>query len=296
MRRELRPHGAYTKRPRPIRRLLVVVLALAAAGALAVTGIALGAGSSTTALQFSPANPHGVFTSGRLYFGTRTEYTDLTRTTRIQLQLDDDFQFTPNAFPKCNPAAISGDMTMQEALEACGPAAGAAKNAWLWPATGTKFSNGQAQFNLTPTTEFPTACVLVFNGSGATSEVLLFIRIKLEGADPIDCGAPQTNTDGHTSFLVRGDLKANPAIGGDYRDPDNCSAPDPRRGCQIDLINVSDGPLRLTQLNVRIRREGYLRARCVDPPAGNRQWNLRGVFTYATPAGTQTATKSQTCT
>lgn len=296
MRRGLRPHRAYPKRPRPIRRLPAVVLALAAAGALAVTGIALGAASSTTSLEFSPSNPHGVVTSGRLFLGARTEYTDppTQRTTRIQHQLDDDFQFNPNSVPKCNPAAISGDMTMQEALQACGPAAGAAKNAWLWPATGTNFTNGQAQFNLG--TELPTACVLVFNGAGATSEILLFIRIKLEGADPIDCGAPQTNTDGHTSFLVQGDLKANPALGADYTDPDGCSAPDPRRGCQIDFNNVSNGPIRLVTLNFRIRRGNYLRARCVDPPAGNRQWNLRGLFTYADPAGAQAATKSQTCT
>ncbi len=96
----------------------------------------------------------------------------------------------------------------------------------------------------------------------------------MEGVSPIDCTAPATNTDGHTSFLVTGDLKANPAIGGDYTDPDNCSAPDPRRGCTLDL-NVPDGPIRLTALNVAFQRANYVRAQCVDPPAGNRQWNMR---------------------
>ena len=294
MHRGVRPHRAHTKRQRAIRRLPVVVLALAAAGALAVTGMALAAGSSTAVLSFSPTNPHGVDTSGRLFLGTRTDYTAATSTTRIQLNLDDDFQFNPNSFPKCNPADISGDMTMQEAMAECGPPAGAANNAWLYPTSLSHSSNGTAGFSLL--TETPTACVLVFNGAGATSEVLLFIRIQLEGVSPIDCGSPATNTNGDTSFLVTGDLKANPAIGGDYTDPDNCSAPDPRRGCTLDLNNVSDGPLRLKALNIAFKRANYVRARCVDPPAGNRQWNLRGTFTYASPAGMQTTNRSQTCT
>ena len=164
--------------------------------------MALATGSSTAVLSFSPDNPHGVLTSGRLYLGTRTTYTAATTTNRIQLNIDDDFQFNPNSFPKCNPADISGDMTMQEAMQECGPPAGAANNAWLYPTSLSHSSNGTAVFNLI--TESPVACVLVFNGSGSTSEVLLFIRVQLEGVGPIDCGGPATNTDGDTSFLVRG--------------------------------------------------------------------------------------------
>ena len=73
MRRGHRPRRTFTKRFTPIRRRSAVVLALATAGAMAVTGIALATGTSTTALSFSPGNPHGVVTSGRLYFGTRTD-------------------------------------------------------------------------------------------------------------------------------------------------------------------------------------------------------------------------------
>ncbi|MEK6273366.1 MAG: hypothetical protein AABM42_12105 [Actinomycetota bacterium] len=262
---------------------------------MAVTGIALAAASSTVWLfSFAPSDPHGVLTSGRLSFATNTNYTGATVTTRIRLDLDDDFQFNPSSFPKCNPADISGNITMQQALQECGPAAGASKNAWLWPATANS-SNGTATFNLA--SEAVSACVLVFNGLGSTSEVLLFIRMRVEGAaGTIDCAIPQTNTDGDQSFLVQGDLKANPAIGGDYTDPDNCSAPDPRRGCEINLNNVSNGPIRLVGLNARVRRGNYVRAKCVDPPAGNRQWNLQTTFTYANLAGTQTVNKSQTCT
>ncbi len=278
-----------------IRRRFAIVIALAAVGALALPGTALGAGSSNVSyFSFLPSNPHGVLTSGRLIFGTNTVYSSLTSTSRIQLQFDDDIHFNPNAFPKCDPADLSGNLTMQQALQACGPAAGAANNAWLRPPTAA-LSNGTALFELgNPMAPTPTACVLVFNGSGDTSEVLLFFRIAAE--EVILCESPPTNTAGETSFLVQGDLRANPGAGGDYADPDNCSAPDPRRGCQIDLSNVSNGPMRLRQFSVRVMRGKYVRAKCVDPPAGNRQWNLRAVFTYAVPTATQTATKSQTCT
>jgi hypothetical protein len=288
-----RPRRAYGKR----WRRLAVVLALATAGALTATGIALAAASSNVWIfSFSPSNPHGLVTSGRLTFGTSTTYTGVppTETTRIQLNFDDDFYFNPDSFPKCNPADISGSMTMQQALQQCGPGAGAANNAWLFPPTAA-LGNGKALFETAG--EPSTACVLVFNGSGSTSEVLLFVRVKLEG-QPIDCAAPTINTEGDTSFVARGDLKANPgASGADYTDPDNCSPPGFRRGCQIDVTNISPaGPTRLSQLFVRVARANYIRARCVDPPAGNRRWNVRSTFTYANPAGTQTANRSQTCT
>ena len=269
---------------------------MAIAGALTATAIALAAASSSGTFTFTPSNPNNQVTSGRLVFGTNTSYTGLTSTTRIQLSFDDDFHFNPDSFPKCNPADISlPTMTMQQALQQCGPGAGVANNAWLFPPAAT-FANGKAGFNVGP--EGPTACVLVFNGSGATSEVLLFFRIKTDQlAGPIDCASPTTNTDGDSSFLVRGDLKANPAaMGSDYTDPDNCSAPGFRRGCQIVFNNVSNGPQRLVNQNVRIMRANYVRARCVDPPAGSRRWNVRMTFTYANPAGTQTVNKSQACT
>ena len=289
------PHRASIKRRSPIWRLPVVVIAVASAVTLAVTGIALAAASSTVTFSFSPSNPHGELVAGQLSFGTHTEYTGTLgadRTTRIQLSFDDDFQFKPNSIPRCLPADISGNITMQQAMQACGPPAGAAKNAYFSPSTAQ--ANGTALFNLG--TEFPTGCVLAFNGSGHLREVLLFIRVKIDqAAGPIDCGSPTTNTDGDESFLVEGDLKANPAIGGDFTDPDNCSAPDPRRGCQLDLPVSPPLGLRLVDLNVALKRANYFRARCIDPPAGNRRWNLQTTFTYA-PSGTQTVNSSRLCT
>jgi hypothetical protein len=295
MRRGGDPDRNHTKRFTPTRRRTAFVLGLATVGVLAVSGIAMATGSSVN-FSFAPSNPGSVVKSGRLSFGTHTNYTGMSHVmNRIQLRLDDDFNFNPNSFPKCDPADLSGNITMQAALEACGPAAGASKNAWLWPATAN-FSNGQATFNLA--SEGPTACVLVFNGMGSTSELLLFVRMKVDQmAGPMDCGAPTTNVDGDQSFVIQGDLSANPAIGADFTDPDNCSAPDPRRGCQIDLNGVSSGPIRLIHLTASISRGNYVRARCVDPPAGNRQWNLQALFTYTTLSGTKTQTvnDSQTC-
>jgi hypothetical protein len=83
----------------------------------------------------------------------------------------------------------------------------------------------------------------------------------------------------------------------DYLDPDNCSAPDPRRGCQINFNNVDATIGRaLTDLDIGVKRGTYIRARCVDPPAGNRKWNLRARFAYVNPSGTKTVNASETCT
>jgi hypothetical protein len=295
MRHGLRSHRTYARRYRPIRRRSAIVLALATAGVLAVAGIALATATSTVpGFSFTPNNPDGVFTLGKLSFHTNTTYTSATRVSRIQLQLDDDFQFNPSSFPKCNPADLSGAATMQQAMQKCGPPAGAAKNAWLWPPTANT-SNGTALIDF-PNPATP-ACVLVFNGQGSASELLLFLSVKV-GAGSIYCGSPTTNTDGNGSALLKGDLKQNPAtVGGDYTDPDTCTAPDPRQGCQIDINMIDSSVPFLIDLNVSIRRSSYVRARCVDPPAGNRLWNLRAAFTYVDPPSSQSPVfKSQTCT
>ena len=84
-------------------------------------------------------------------------------------------------------------------------------------------------------------CVLAFNGQGSTSEVLLFIRADFRTYPiPISCANPTPTPRATSARVLRGDLKANPAVGSDYTDPDNCSAPDPRRGCQIDINNINN--------------------------------------------------------
>jgi hypothetical protein len=271
----------------------VLLLGLVAAGALATAGIAWATATSTVpGFLFTPSNPGTTFTPGTLTLHVHTDYTSSTRDSRIQLFLDDDFQFNPNSLPKCDPAELSGNITMMQAMQRCGPPAGAAKNAWLWPPTATT-SNGTAHF------DFPSpqrsACVLAFNGQGPPAQILLFIRARLATPGPIYCGNPSGNTDGDGSELLVADLRPNPAIGTDYTDPDGCSAPDPRQGCQLDISGIDSSVPFLTDLNFRFRRGNYVRARCVDPPAGNRLWNLEARFTYVDPTSSQTVLKSQTC-
>ena len=286
-----------------------VVFALATAGALAVAGIALAAANSTVpGFSFSPNNPHGVLTPGKPSVHTHPNYTNPGignpggAMKRMQLNLDDDFQFNPGAFPTCDPTQFTQSTTMAEAMAVCGPAGAPSQNAWLWPANSTT-SNGTVELVCAPRACGPAltvkGCVLVFNGQGSTSEVLLFIRADFTYPITISCANPKTNTQGDFSRVLRGDLKANPAVGSDYTDPDSCSAPDPRRGCQLDINNINNTtaevPFPLSDLNVGITRGNYVRARCVDPPAGNRKWNLRALFTYNDNT-TQTLLKTQTCT
>jgi len=285
-----------------IGRRSAAVLALATAGALAVAGIALATGSSTVpGFSFTPNNPHGVFKAGKLSVHTQTSYTNPgtnnpgNRTNRIQLNFDDDFQFNPDGLPKCAAANIQGK-TMAQALAQCGPQAGTANNAWLWPSTAT--ANGTAKITYGAFTA--NACVLAFNGQGVASEVLLFLRANVSPPFTINCSNPTSNTAGNVTWVLLGDLKPNPAISADYTDPDNCAAPGPRQGCQIDINNITSvlptttGP---TDINLSLQRGNYIRARCVDPPAGNRKWNLRALVTYngGSPS-TTTVFKSQTCT
>jgi hypothetical protein len=285
---------------------------LAIAGVVAVAAIALAAPSSTVpGFSFVPNNPHGVFKPGKLAVHTLTSYTNPGNsqpggaTQRIQLNLDDDFQLNPGSLPKCDPGQFSASTTMAQAMAKCGPPAGSAKNAWLWANLDT--SNGSVQFVCPPGSCAPPpnpitvkGGVLAFNAQGSASEVLLFMRLDFFPPYPsnISCANPASSTAGDQTAIANGDLKANPAIGADYADPDQCSAPDPRQGCQIDINSITgSAAIPLSDLNFGLKRGNYVRARCIDPPAGNRKWNLRALFTYngGSPL-TTTVFKSQTCT
>src|SRR5262245_66561551 len=110
MRGELRPGP----RTRSIRRP-VVVLFLAAAGALVAAGIALASASSTSSFSMRcdgravPQNcPQNTYTKARLNIHTHTNYTNPGnpaggKTKRIQIFFDNDFSFNPSATPRCDP-------------------------------------------------------------------------------------------------------------------------------------------------------------------------------------------------
>ena len=291
-----------------IKHWTLPLVALAPAGVLALAGVALGAVGSVPGFSFSPSTGVGnVYTPGKLSVRVTSGYFDSSKLSRLQLRLDDDFQFNPDTVPKCLPSDLSGNLTMKQALQKCGPPAGAAKNAWLWPVNSLT-SNGTAQFCCGgtrppgPTDKMVKGCMLVFNGQGSTSEVLLFFRVDalFPSQSAISCADPVNNTEGDVSFVLTGDLKTNPGIGADFTDPDGCSPPGPRQGCEIDFNNVAAGALRTDVLDISLQRGKYIRARCVDPPTppspNQRRWNLSAVFTYVDPPGTQAVQKSQACT
>ena len=142
-----------------IQRWSASALALATVGALAVAGVALAAASSAVpGFSFAPNNPARRVHLGKLSFHTHTNYTASSTTNRIQPLFDDDFQFNPDSFPKCNPANLAGNPTMRTALTLCRtPGCGRRTRA---RATGRRRCRTSAFPD-------PHACVCVFTGQGS---------------------------------------------------------------------------------------------------------------------------------
>jgi len=260
-----------------IKRRLAVILALATAGALTVAGIALAAANSTVVVTFTPSNlPTTNFQNGKLGVHTHTTYTNPGNanpsgaTDRAQLYFDDDFKVNTSAAPKCNSASISGQINMQQAMAQCGSSLvgkGTAKA--VTPNPGSFGVNG---------------CVLIFNGQGSTSEVLLFTRVQVSNPSSISCANPASNTGGNTTVLLTGDLKANPtSLPGDFTG-----------GRQLDVNHITNqAALPLTDFNVTAQKGSYVSARCHD---ANKQLNLRVKFGYETGPQVQTVNDTFACT
>ena len=286
------------------KKRYAAVLALGAAGALAVAGVALGAGNSTATINFTPVNlANPGFTDGKLFVKTTTAYTNPGNanpggaTERAQLYFDDDIRVNTNAAPKCDPNDISSaTTTLAAAQAACGSSlvgSGTAKAIFDPPPAG-------------PPTNEVNGCVRIYNGLGAASEILLFARIQV-GVPPDNTINCSTNgSQGNVTVLLEGDLKAAGAVPGtgdaDYQDPDNCSAP-VRLGCQLDVNNITDhAALPLSEFNVSIQKivagtaNDFSQARCKDTgePQASRL-DLRTRFTYNNATG-QTKNGAADCT
>jgi hypothetical protein len=242
---------------------LATVVAVAVVGALGQAGNSLGAGSSTATLDFTPDTvPKDSYRKGSLFVHTHTNYTGpvgMTKTARAQLDFDDDLKINTQGIPKCAKASVSGNITMQQAMAACGNA---------------RVGNGRAEANLTTPGDIE-GCVLAFNGrpSGGRPTLLLFTRLNIPGN--INCSNPAQNTNGNGSILLEGLLKA---ASGDF-------------GTQLDVDNIPQ-TAPLSDFRVTVERGSYVSARCHDP---NRQWNLRTRFTYLSPSSTQTVNDSEPC-
>ncbi len=229
-------------RTKRLKRRSAAILALAGAGALAVAGIAMGAGNSTATANFTPVNlANPGFTNGKIFVHTHTNYTNPGNqnpggaTERAQLYFDDDFRVNTNATTsKCNPNSISSaTTTLAQAQAACSAAL---------VGTGT----AQAVYDPPPpggATNTVNGCVRIYNGQGTTSEILVFTRVQvgLPGNNTINCST--NGSQGNVTVLLPGDLKAAGNVPGsgdaDYQDPDNCSPP-VRLGCQLDFPNITD--------------------------------------------------------
>jgi hypothetical protein len=243
----------------------IPVVALVLAGALAVAGIARAAGDSTATLEFSPDKaPKDVYRKGSLVVHTHTDYTGTTKTSRAQLDLDDDLKITTGGVPRCATSKLTGNKTMAQAMSACGNAL-----------VGT----GTAEANLV-TPGDSHGCVLAFNALDANSSVggnqpgiILFTRLQLGGS--FSCANPASNSGGGVTVVLPGALKG---ASGDF-------------GTQLD-VNKIPQTLPLSDFRVTVERGSYVSARCHD---ADRQWNLRAKFTYASPTGTQTVSDSQPC-
>ena len=179
------------------KRRVAAVLALAAAGSLAVAGIAYAAISSTATLKFTPSNlPTSTFQNGGLNVHTHTNYSDVNSqyTDRAQLNFDNDIKVNTSATPKCNKTNISGTKTMAQAMAACG-------SSLIGKGTATAAAGANVVH----------ACVLAFNGSGTGGHVLLFTRANVAPPFTISCSNPSSNTQGNTNVLLDGTYSTNPS-------------------------------------------------------------------------------------
>jgi hypothetical protein len=256
------------------------VLALAAIGALAVPGSALGAGSSTVSFsfrcsgqQFLNTCPQGAATKGLLSVHTHTNYTNPGNgnpggaTKRIQLFFDNDFFFDPSVTPRCDPNLLF-NRDMAAAMMNCG-------SSLIGTGTAQAISGGGTI----------NACMLLFNGpndANGDPTIDLYFRSQASIPSSISCANPASNHAGNATTVLIGTLRTVPL--GDYRR-------------ELDIPNISaNSPFPVTDLNFGIQKNtltsGYVKARCFD---ANHIWNITGFFTYNNNT-TQTVKSTRTCT
>jgi hypothetical protein len=247
-----------------ISKRATVILALAAAGALATAGLALGdtapdGNVSSVAFKVKPSKvPKTKFHKASLFVHTHTDFADPGNkpaggsTDKVQLFIDDDIKINQHGVPTCSGNFPSGT-TMAQAMAQCGTA---------------KVGTGTAQTAPTPNS-FP-GCVLDFNGQG--KQIVLFTRVDF--SPPADCSNPSGNTGGDVSVTLFGKLKK---ASGDF-------------GTQLS-VDTSTTALPLGDFQSTIKRGKYVSARCHDH---NKKWNVKGRHTYS-DGDTATDNVKQTC-
>jgi hypothetical protein len=245
-----------------IRMRYAVPLALAAVVAFA--GIALAApDGNTSSVQGSGIKPTVLprlaYKNAALIVHTHANYahpgsaTQGGYTTHAQLYFDNDGKLNPTGVPRCDRSKITGNITMKQAMAACGTAkVGAGTAAAL---LGTSTVHG---------------CALVFNGKPNAQNQptdLIFTRFNVTVGGTINCSSPATNQSGNATVLLDGTVKPNPSSLG----------PDFTGGKMLDVPNIPR-TLPLSDYNVTTQRGSYIQARCHD---ADHRLNIKGKFTYS---------------
>jgi hypothetical protein len=285
-----------------IKRRLTVVVALAAATALGAVGVAQAINAnSTVSFSISPATGHGTTADPvKLTVHTHTNYTVAgTKTTRARLFFDKNIQFNLGAVAKCDGSTISGNITQQQAMAACG---------------SKLVGSGTAAANLSAPGDVH-GCVLVFNAldanpsvGGNQAGILLFTRLKFAPYGTFNCNTPATNGGGDVTVLLQAPLATNPAS-------TSPGGPLPaayyQGGKWLDFANIPQG-LPLSDFNVQTgkgapktnltgTKANYIKAKCTSraglgTPA--KKWVMRTLFTYnsGTPTVQVVNSKTGACT
>jgi hypothetical protein len=252
-----------------IRRRYAVIFALAAAGALAVTGIALAATTSTFSFKFSPSTaPKTTFKAGGLFTDLETHYTNPGNNVpggaveRTQIFLDKNFKVNPNAAAKCASSKLSGK-TMKQAMAAC-------SSALVGTGTATATANGLFEIH---------GCVLLFNGPLKNNHPTLNVFTRVQASNPsnITCTNPANNSQGNATILLTGELKPATSPYGKVLDVNH-------------ITQAASFPLEV--FKTTIKKGNYISARCA---AADHLWRMKTTWTYNN-GKSATVSKTQPCT
>jgi hypothetical protein len=247
-----------------IRMRYAVPLALAAVAAVALAGIAVAApDGNTSSLQGSGIKPTTLprltYKNAALIVHTHATYAHPGiaaqggYTDHAQLYFDNDGKLNTTGIPRCDKSSVSGNITMKQAMAACGT---------------SKVGAGTAAALLSTSTVH--GCAIVFNGkpnaAGQPTD-LIFTRFQVSVPSSISCANPASNTSGNASVLLVGTVKPNPSSLG----------PDFSGGKMLDVPNIPR-TLPLSDYNVTTQRGSYIQARCHD---ADHRLNIKGKFTYS---------------
>jgi hypothetical protein len=251
-----------------ISRRLAVILALSAAGALAVAGIAIAAPSSTFSFNFSPSKvPKKKYKPGALETNLVTHYTNPGNNNpggaveRTQIYLDKNWKINPKVAGRCKSSKLSGK-TMKQAMAAC-------PKALVGKGTATATANGQFTIH---------GCVLLFNGKPQKKKPTLqvFTRVVASNPSHITCSNPKQNSQGNATVLLKGVLKDASGAYGKVLDVNH-------------ITQSASFPLEV--FKTKIKKGNYVTARC---KAKNKKWKMQTTWTYNNGAK-KTVQQTQKC-